>query len=240
MVEARACLEKLGKAVPASWKKTPPTDVERLLEVCAAHFAANRLTTGVGGTAVECYRKVQSLDPANMVAVEGLQRVFDKYAAWAGAALEKGDTDKARSYVEKLQGLAPEAPEVAELGSGIARLEKEAAEARGKAERERKEREERKRAEAASPAKLLEEARDILSRAWQAAQRVEIEFSRAGAFRNIAEAQAKAGDTQGAAQSISDAIRYSCSTSSATWRDVPCAPVMFTVPTDGGMFWSRW
>ena len=35
-------------------------------------------------------------------------------------------------------------------------------------------------------------------------------------------------------------IRYSCSTSSATWRDVPCAPVMFTVPTDGGMFWSRW
>ena len=23
-------------------------------------------------------------------------------------------------------------------------------------------------------------------------------------------------------------------------RDVPCAPVMFTVPTDGGMFWSRW
>ena len=23
---------------------------------------------------------------------------------------------------------------------------------------------------------------------------------------------------------------------SATWRDVPCAPVMFTVPTDGGMF----
>ena len=31
-------------------------------------------------------------------------------------------------------------------------------------------------------------------------------------------------------------IRYSCSTSSATWRGVPCAPVMFTVPTDGGMF----
>ena len=31
-------------------------------------------------------------------------------------------------------------------------------------------------------------------------------------------------------------IRYSCSTSSATWRAVPCAPVMFTMPTDGGMF----
>ena len=30
-------------------------------------------------------------------------------------------------------------------------------------------------------------------------------------------------------------VRNSCSTSSATWRDVPCAPVMFTVPTDGGI-----
>ena len=159
VAEARACLEKLGKAVPASGRKTaPPTEIERLLRVCEAHFAANRLTTGVGGTALECYQKVQSLDPANMVAVEGLQRVFGKYAAWARAALEKGDAGKARGHVEKLKGLAPEAPEVAELESGVARLEKQAAEAREKAEaerkervraeRERKEREEKDRAEA--------------------------------------------------------------------------------------------
>ena len=98
VAEARACLEKLGKAVPASGGKTaPPTEIERLLRVCEAHFAANRLTTGVGGTAVECYRKVQSLDPANREAVEGLQCVFGKYAAWARAALEKGDAGKARA-----------------------------------------------------------------------------------------------------------------------------------------------
>ena len=99
------------------------------------HFTANRLTTGVGGTALGCYRKVQSLDPANREAVEGLQRVFGKYAAWARAALEKGDAGKARGHVEKLKGLAPEAPEIAELESGVARLEKQAAEAREKAER---------------------------------------------------------------------------------------------------------
>ena len=99
------------------------------------HFVANRLTTGVGGTALECYRKVQSLDPANREAVEGLQRVFGKYAAWARAALEKGDAGKARGHVEKLKGLAPEAPEIAELESGVARLEKQAAKAREKAER---------------------------------------------------------------------------------------------------------
>ena len=103
VAEARACLEKLGKAVPASGRKTAATEVERLLEVCEMHFAANRLTTGVGGTAIECYRKVQSLDPANREAVEGLQRVFGKYAAWARAALEKGDAGKARGHVEKLK-----------------------------------------------------------------------------------------------------------------------------------------
>ena len=135
VAEARACLEKLRKAVPASGRKTPSTEVERLLEVCEMHFTANRLTTGVGGTALGCYRKVQSLDPANREAVEGLQRVFGKYAAWARAALEKGDAGKARGHVEKLKGLAPEAPEIAELESGVARLEKQAAEAREKAER---------------------------------------------------------------------------------------------------------
>ena len=135
VAEARACLEKLGKAVPASGRKTAATEVERLLKVCEMHFAANRLTTGVGGTAIECYQEVQSLDPANREAVEGLQRVFGKYAAWARAALEKGDAGKARGHVEKLKGLAPEAPEIAELESGVTRLEKQAAEAREKAER---------------------------------------------------------------------------------------------------------
>ena len=141
VAEARACLEKLGKAVPASGKKTPSTEVERLLEVCAMHFAADRLTTGVGGAAVGCYREVQSLDPANMVAVEGLQRVFDKYAAWVHAALERGDVGDARLYVGKLKKLNPESPQAKEFEREIARLEKEAAEARERAEAERKERE---------------------------------------------------------------------------------------------------
>ena len=41
-------------------------------------------------------------------------------------------------------------------------------------------------------------------------------------------------------QTCCPTIRYSGFNYTATWRDVPCAPVMFTVPTDGGMFWSRW
>ena len=130
VAEARACLERLGKAAPAvARKKTPPTEVERLLGMCEAHFAANRLTTGVGGTAVQCYLEVLSRDPASMEAESGLRRVFDKYAGWARAALERGDAVKARSHVEKLKGLNPEAAEVAELEGMIVRLEKQAVQA---------------------------------------------------------------------------------------------------------------
>ncbi len=129
--------------------------MERLLEVCEMHFAADRLTTGVGGTAVGCYREVQALDPANGEAVEGLRRVFGKYAGWARTALERGDAARARGHVSKLRELNPESPEVSELEAGIARLENEAAAAREKEEqaarerieRERREREAREKAE---------------------------------------------------------------------------------------------
>ncbi len=151
---ARACLERL-KPPPVPVKPPPPTEVERLLEVCEMHFAADRLTTGVGGTAVGCYREVQALDPANGEAVEGLRRVFGKYAGWARTALERGDAARARGHVSKLRELKPESPEVSELEAGIARLEKKTAAAREKEEqaarerieRERREREAREKAE---------------------------------------------------------------------------------------------
>ena len=156
VAEARACLEKLGRVAPAAARKKPPsTEVERLLGMCRAHFTADRLTAGVGGTAVECYLEVLSRDPANMEAEAGLRRVFDKYAAWGHAALERGDVSKARRYVKKLQELNPESQEVAELESAIARLEKEAA-ARERVERERREREERERA-ALAPGRVFQD-----------------------------------------------------------------------------------
>ena len=128
VAEARACLGKLRKAAPTeARKKAPSTEVERLLETCEMHFAADRLTTGVGGAAVGCYREVQSLDPANRQVLEGLQRVFGKYAGWARTALERGDIVKARDHVEKLKELDPESQEAAELEGAIARLEQQAA-----------------------------------------------------------------------------------------------------------------
>ena len=159
--EARECLVRLGR-LPAepepAPKKVRSTEVERMLEVCEMHFEANRLTTGVGGTAVECYGEVQARDPGNVRALEGLQRVFDKYERWARGALERADAAKVRKNVDKLRELNPEAPEVEELENALSLLEKraeeeaearrdaEAAEARRKAEEE----EARRRAEEAA------------------------------------------------------------------------------------------
>ena len=108
--EARACLEELA-------------EVERLLGMCDRHFEANRLTTGVGGTAVKCYLEVLSRDPANLRAEEGLRRVFDKYAGWTRKALEEGDAEEIRGHVEKLRELNPKAPQVSELSKAIGALE---------------------------------------------------------------------------------------------------------------------
>ena len=49
--EARECL-KAG-------------EVEALLAECEAHFAAGRLSTGRGGSAVDCYEEVLSMDRGN-------------------------------------------------------------------------------------------------------------------------------------------------------------------------------
>ena len=124
----------------------PSVEIERLLKVCEAHLAANRLTTGVGGTAVACYREVQSRDRNNIEAVKGLQRVFEKYAAWARAALEKGEVARARGHLGKLKQLNPEAPEVEALQAGIERLEKRAADSKQR-DRQQQESLERERLE---------------------------------------------------------------------------------------------
>ena len=104
--EARKCLER--------WSDVN-FQIERKNEACEEHFKANRLLTGVGGTAVECWGEVLSRDPSNMVAIDGLNRVFGKYAGWARKALGQGKVVKVQGYVEKLKRLNPEAPEVGEL-----------------------------------------------------------------------------------------------------------------------------
>ena len=119
--DARECLERLSDVTYR---------IDGLLEACEDHFEANRLLTGVGGTAVECYKDVLALDPSNRRAIAGLDRVFEKYLRWARSALGRGDVAKTRVTVEKLKRLKPEAPEIAELEEAIRLFEMHLEEAR--------------------------------------------------------------------------------------------------------------
>ena len=136
--EARACLERLGVA--------DKSGIETLLELCEVHFEANRLTTGVGGTAVGCYEEVLSQDRGNRQALEGLERVMQRYADWGHAVLGRGEAARARGYLDKMRGLNPEAAQVKRLRGAIEDWERAQAEAQERAERERVERERREKA----------------------------------------------------------------------------------------------
>ena len=155
--EARKCLEA-GQA-------------ERLLEACEVHFAAGRLSRGLGGTAVDCYKEVLSMDPGNREALSGLKRVMEEYERRARKALQDGKVERAKGYVERMAELSPESREVMELEDAIAEAERKnreaeesrraEAEARRRAEAERKAREaeERRRAEAERKEREAEERR---------------------------------------------------------------------------------
>ena len=117
-VYAEKARECLGRWSDVSFR------VERMLEVCEIHFEANRLLTGIGGTAVACYEEVLALESSNRKAIEGLSRVFDKYLRWARSNLGRGKVAKARGYLEKLETVNPEAPEISELEEALDAFER--------------------------------------------------------------------------------------------------------------------
>ena len=73
---ARACLEQSEK-------------IHRQLLQCEAHLTANRLLTGQGGNALDCYKSVLQKDPGNARALAGITAIGDKYVAQLPRRLEK-------------------------------------------------------------------------------------------------------------------------------------------------------
>lgn len=89
--------------------------VMTLLRTCEAHIRANRLSEGVGGNAVECYKEVLRRDSNNAQALEGLSKVADRYAELAERAFKREDRSKAEMYLERLARLNPEHPRLTAL-----------------------------------------------------------------------------------------------------------------------------
>jgi serine/threonine-protein kinase PpkA len=101
------------------------SQITNLLEECANHFEANRLTTGEGGNALACYNKVLDLDPGNIKAIAGLENMAERYANWAEQSLERGMLQETRAYLDRLLQVNPEFPRLDFLRRRLATLQTE-------------------------------------------------------------------------------------------------------------------
>ncbi len=78
-----------------------------LLKGAAADLQAERLQSPVGNNAVEKFRQVLQLDPSNLEALEGLQKVGEKYIQLANNELGSKDIEQADKFLNIAQKLVP-------------------------------------------------------------------------------------------------------------------------------------
>jgi len=86
--------------------------VSDLLRTCKKHFQAYRLTTGVGGNALDCYSDVLKKDRHNAKALEGLEEIEEKYLTWIKGAVRAGKRQKALQYMAAFRKVNPESPKL--------------------------------------------------------------------------------------------------------------------------------
>ncbi len=98
-------------------------DIRDLLAECSGHLKANRLTSGTGGNAMECYKEVLSRKRGHPDALEGLHTIERTYAQWADKALKQGNQGKARQNIEKLKKVNADYPDLYDLEQRLAKSE---------------------------------------------------------------------------------------------------------------------
>lgn len=100
-----------------------PNPVEALLAEAGADLAALRLTTPAGQNAHDKYQAVLALEPGNPAATRGLEAIANRYVQLAYTAMDKGEADKARGYLDKAEALGADADATAEARTALVALE---------------------------------------------------------------------------------------------------------------------
>ena len=124
--EVRKQLREDRAAPPAPVVKPPVDDSARiagLLNECAAHLRANRLTVGRDGNAADCYNEVLKLDRSNAEALAGIDRIAERYAELVSAAIKDGNLSRARSYLGRMESIDPNYAQLPRLRQQLALAE---------------------------------------------------------------------------------------------------------------------
>ena len=125
--DVRQQLREAKAAPPPEPVVKPPVDesarLTRLIHECDAHFQANRMASGKGGNAADCYGDVLKRDRGNAQALAGLDRIAERYADSAAAAVQRGNAKEAKSALDRLARLNPNHPRLSELRNRLAQAE---------------------------------------------------------------------------------------------------------------------
>lgn len=145
-------------------KQALAAELNERLSTCQLHVEANRLTSGRGGNAADCYEQVLQKNPGNGTALAGLALIAGKYQRWAETALSKRDINKAKANIDKLIRMNPENTEIEDLNQRLAELEKQISEQASVAAIKQKEVEELARKDAAEKARIAAEKQQAADR----------------------------------------------------------------------------
>ncbi len=113
----------LARLKLAAVKETPePEPVQReepkedsmvaLLTICNTHLKADRLTTGAGGNAFDCFQDILKKEPRNMEALDGLDRIVKRYLSLVESNLKRGRRSRAEKYLARAKQVNPEHSEL--------------------------------------------------------------------------------------------------------------------------------
>ena len=99
--------------------------VQALLKDAQSDIAAQRLTTPQGSNALDKYKKVLQLDPANKAARKGIRAIAKQYVALANSSLTQGDLANAAVYMDRATALSSRAEGLDQVRARYLRIQQQ-------------------------------------------------------------------------------------------------------------------
>jgi hypothetical protein len=110
-----------GAAAPGSSSSPEQRAIEVLLEEADRALAELRLTTPADDNALDRYLHVLVLEPGHAEALAGIDRVVETYLDLSLRATARGDTERARHYLDLAEQVHPGHPRIAATRARVER-----------------------------------------------------------------------------------------------------------------------
>lgn len=94
-------------------------EIERLLGAANERVSEDSLMVPLGDSAVDYFEQVLAIDASNVEAINGIERVADRYVELASVAISEGNVNTAKSYLENMSVLKPDHAEIQALRERI-------------------------------------------------------------------------------------------------------------------------